>query len=117
MRSRFAAILLVIAGCASDGSGPDTAPTLAISSPDRGTSADGGTVTVSGTVKDDRPGVRVTVNGMEQTVGTDGTFTATVQVDPGIGIVETHAIDKGGHDVRDVRAVLAGTIGTSDGTK
>jgi hypothetical protein len=117
MRAHLAAILLV-AGCASSGgSSTDTAPVLAITSPDRGTSADGGMVTVTGTATDDQPGVRVTVNGVDQTVGKDGSFSATIQVDPGIGIIETHAIDKGGHDVRDVRAVLAGSIATTDGTK
>ncbi len=117
MRAQLAAILAVAACASSQTSSQDEAPVLTITSPQRGASADGGAVTVTGTVTDDRPGVRVTVNGADATVGKDGSFTASVTLDPGIGIIQTHAIDKGGHDVRDVRAVLAGTIAATDGTK
>jgi hypothetical protein len=117
MRAHLAALLAVAACTSAQSSQKDAPPVLSITSPDRGTSADGGNITVTGTVTDDQPGVRVTVNGMDTPVGKDGSFSASVSVSDGIGILETHAIDKGGHDVRDVRAVLAGTIGTSDGTK
>jgi hypothetical protein len=112
MRALLAALLLT--ACTSS-SGPDAAPVLTVLTPERGTFADGTTVTVTGTVTDDGP-VKVTVAGQEVTPAKDGSFTATVTVDPGISIIETHAIDRGGHDVRDVRAVLAGSVAPTDGT-
>ena len=118
MRAHLAAIL-TLAACASSGtsSGSDAPPTLTISAPSRGTSADGSTVTVTGIATDDAPGVRVTVNGMDTPVGKDGSFSATVTLDPGISVIETHAIDKKGQDVRDVRAILAGSLAPTDGSK
>ncbi|MBV8761466.1 MAG: hypothetical protein JO257_29485 [Deltaproteobacteria bacterium] len=103
----------VLSACTA--SGPDKAPVLTVTSPSRGTFADGTSVTVTGTVVDDGP-VSVTVAGQAASVGKDGTFSATVALPPGISIIETHAVDKGGHDVRDVRAVLAGTTAMTDGT-
>jgi hypothetical protein len=105
-------------GCASDG-GVDLPPTLEITSPQRGTTIQGDSVEVSGVVTDDHDPrkVKVVINGAEVTPAKDGTFTATVPVSAGISILETHATDSGANDVRDVRAVLAGDLGTSDGTK
>ena len=117
MRASIVTALIVsgLAACTSSGTGKDdTAPTLEITSPERGTQADGATVTVTGIVHDDGP-VHVTVNGTDVTPTADGSFTATVNVTPGISIIETHAIDGSNHDVRDVRAVLAGNIAPSDG--
>ena len=94
-----------------------TPPTIEITSPERGTSTDGATVTVTGVVKDDRAGVRARVNGQDITPAADGSFSATVQVTEGISIIETHAIDAASNDTRDVRAVLAGTLGTADGSQ
>jgi hypothetical protein len=111
MRAAIAALLL--AACTS-AAGPDTPPTLNVQTPARGTFADGTQVTVTGTVSDDGP-VKVTVAGQEVTPAKDGSFTATVTVAPGVSFIETHAIDRGGHDVRDIRAVLAGSVGTTDG--
>lgn len=84
-----------------------------ITSPMRGTFLDGTQLTVTGRADG---AVRVMVNGIAAKVGTDGTFTATLSVSRGIAIVETHAIDATGHDVRDVRAVLAGTVAPSNGS-
>jgi hypothetical protein len=117
MRAHLAAILTLAACASSGGASDDTPPVLTITAPSRGTSADGGAVTVTGTVQDDQPGVRVTVNGVQATVGKDGSFSAPLQLDPGISVIETHAIDSKGQDVRDVRAVLAGTLAATDGTK
>ncbi|MDB4953847.1 MAG: hypothetical protein JWO36_1416 [Myxococcales bacterium] len=117
MRASIVAAIVVsgFAGCtAQNGTGNDAPPTLEITAPQRGTQSDGASVTVTGNVHDDGT-VRVTVNGTDVTPATDGSFTTTVTVPPGIGIIETHAIDNGGHDVRDVRAVLAGTLAPSDG--
>jgi hypothetical protein len=114
MRAAIAAVLLAAAACASSG-GPDAPPTLTVTSPARGTFSDGTQVTVTGTVSDDGP-VKVTVAGQEVTPAKDGSFSATVTVAPGVSFIETHAIDRGGHDVRDIRAVLAGSVGPTDGT-
>lgn len=116
MMRTLAASLVVILGCSSGSQQDDPPPVLEVTSPARGTFADSETVTVSGRVTDNGP-VRVTVAGQEVMPAKDGTFTATVQVGSGIEIIETHAIDSTGHDVRDVRAVLAGTLGPTDGTQ
>src|SRR5690348_7869823 len=114
MRAHVAAIFVATA-CASSKS-VDTPPTLQVDAPARGTTIDGATVTVSGSAHDDGA-VRVTVNGSEVPLAKDGTFSTTVTLDAGISVIETHAIDKTGHDVRDTRAVLAGTLAATDGTK
>ena len=104
-----------LVGCSAD-PGVDAPPTLEITSPQRGTTIQGDSVEVTGVVTDDHDHVKVMINQTEVTPAKDGTFTATVPVGAGISILETHAIDSGGSDVRDVRAVLAGTLATSDGT-
>lgn len=106
----------ILAGCTSASGGADdnVVPTLTVTSPTRGTTADAGTVTVTGSVTGSH--VAVTVNGTAATVNADGSFSAQVAVDTGITILETHATDTHNHDLRDVRAVLAGTLQTSDGT-
>jgi hypothetical protein len=114
MRVLAAALLIAAIGCSTDSD--NTPPTLEITSPARGTLADADTVTVTGRATDAEGAVKVTVGGVEVTPAKDGTFTASVPVTPGIALIETHAIDKGGNDVRDVRAVLAGTLGPTDGT-
>lgn len=114
MRAIAAAMLFTIACSANEGD--DKAPILEVTSPARGTLADSDQVTVTGRVTDDGA-VKVTVAGTEVAVAKDGTFSATITVPPGIAIIETHAVDKAGHDVRDVRSVLAGELAPSDGTK
>ncbi|HEX5064198.1 MAG TPA: hypothetical protein VFV99_32715 [Kofleriaceae bacterium] len=117
MRLLAAALLVSVIGCSSSEEGKaDTPPTLEVTSPARGTFADADTVTVSGRATDKEGPVKVTVGGMAVTPAADGTFTATVPVTPGVDLIETHAIDSAGTDVRDVRAVLAGTLGPTDGT-
>ncbi len=111
------ALLGGFVGCAADG-GVDAPPTLEITSPQRGTTLQGDTVEVSGVVTDDHDAskVKVVINGTQVTPAKDGTFTATVTVGAGITVLETHATDGGANDVRDVRAVLAGNLATSNGT-
>src|SRR5689334_16623640 len=111
MRVLAAALLLTVVACSSDA--PDKPPVLEVQSPARGTLADSDTITVTGHVTDDHAGVKVTVAGTEVPVGADGSFTATVTAVPGVDIIETHAIDSGNNDVRDVRSVLAGTLAPS----
>jgi hypothetical protein len=115
MRVLAATLLLTVVACSSEEA--DKPPVLEVTSPARGTLADAETVNVTGRVTDDHAGVKVTVAGTEVTVGADGSFSADVPVPPGIAIIETHAIDKGGNDVRDVRSVLAGELAPSDGTQ
>lgn len=117
MMRAIATSLLCVAACSTAGDDPsDPKPVLEVTSPARGTMANGDTVTVTGRVTDNGT-VKVTVAGMETPVGADGSFSATVSVGEGVQIIETHAIDAAGNDVRDVRAVLAGTLAPSDGTK
>src|SRR5688572_1258021 len=111
----LAALLVATIGCSS-AEDADTPPTLEVTSPARGTLADQDSVTVTGRVSDKEGSVKVTVSGVEVTPAKDGTFTASVPVSTGVHLIETHAIDSGGNDVRDVRAVLAGTLAPTDGT-
>jgi hypothetical protein len=112
MRANVAAILFTIAACSTQSTTP---PTLEVTSPQRGTQAQGDTVTVTGRVGGSGR-IHVTVNGTETPTGADGTFSANVTLAPGIDVIETHAIDDHGNDMRDVRAVLAGTVAPTDGT-
>jgi hypothetical protein len=114
MRDLAAILLLTAIGCSS--AGTDTPPTLEVTSPARGTFAESDTVTVTGRATDGEGSVKVTVGGVEVTPAKDGSFSVDVPVAPGIALIETHAIDSGGNDVRDVRAVLAGTLAPSDGS-
>lgn len=112
------ACLLSIAACASSGKGggSDAIPTLQVTSPTRGTTSDSTQITVTGVATDDGP-LKVTVNGTAVTLAKDGSFSATITVPEGLSLIETHAIDQGGHDVRDVRAVLAGALAPTDGSQ
>lgn len=117
MRVLAAALAIAVLGCSSqDDSSTDTPPTLEITSPARGTLADGDSVTVTGRASDLEGPVKVTVSGTEVTPAQDGTFSASVPVTAGIALIETHAIDSSGNDVRDVRAVLGGTLAPTDGS-
>jgi hypothetical protein len=115
---RGIALAMVVFGfaCSSAPEGEDAPPTLEVFTPDRGTTSEGHDVTVTGRVTDDKSGVKVTVNGIAATVAKDGTFTAPLTVDDGVSIIETHAIDSSDQDVRDVRAIMAGTLSPTDGT-
>src|SRR5260221_3975408 len=107
---KIAVTLVALAACSS---AADTIPTLTILAPARGTVSDSTTVTVTGVVTN---AAHVTVNGSDVAPASDGTFTATVDVGTGIGIIETHALDTNNHDIKDVHAVLAGSVGTTSGT-
>ena len=102
-------------GCSADESS-DAPPVLEVTSPARGTTSEGSEVTVTGRVTDDHPGVKVSVNGQQVTPAADGSFSATVTTAPGLDMIETHAIDSGDNDVRDVRAILSGTLEAADGS-
>ncbi len=106
-------VVSTLVACSSS-AGDDQAPTLEITSPERGTTADTHDITVTGRVTDDGP-VTVNVNGVDAPVNADGTFSVNLTVDDGITLLETHALDKAGNDARDVRAVLAGDLSPTDG--
>lgn len=91
----------------------DLPPALEVREPARAAFVDGAVVAVTGSVHDDTPNTRVVVNSVEAAVGADGTFVATVPIATGIATIETHAIDAAGHDVRDVRALLAGPFAST----
>ena len=120
MRAIAAAVVCMsgfTVGCSGAGDDGDKPPVLEITSPARGTLVEGESVNVTGKVTDESwASVKVTVGGVEVPTATDGTFQTTVPVIDGIAIIESHAIDNHGHDVRDVRAVLAGTLAPTDGT-
>ena len=114
MRAIATAILFAagFAGGCSSAQPDDSDLTLVVTSPERGTSSPGGTVTVTGRVTE---ASSVTVNGTAVTPAADGAFSATVTVGIGLGIVETIATGPGGTQLRDVRAVLSGQVVPSDG--
>jgi hypothetical protein len=115
-----ACILVLAAACGTSATTPDepsSPPVLIITAPGRGTNVAGGSVTVSGTATVSSGTPTVTINSAGVAVGSDGSFSTEVQVTPGISLIETHAIDETGSDTRDVRAVLAGTLATSDGSE
>ena len=112
----IAAIAAIGCSSATEDGTDDLPPTIEITSPQRGTMSDSGEVTVTGFARDDGGSVRVTLQGQSVPVGTDGAFTATLTVEPGITVLETAAVDSGGKTTRDVRAVMAGDVAPSDGS-
>jgi hypothetical protein len=98
-----------LAACSS--AGADDPPTLEVLTPERGTTADTHDITVTGRSN----ASTVSVNGVAATVQNDGTFAVTLTVDDGITLIETHAV-RGDTDIRDVRAVMAGTLSPTDGS-
>lgn len=113
----IASCLSGLVACTASSGQDETPPTIEITSPARGTTAQGTEVTVTGVVHDDSPGVIARVNGQDITPAADGSFQATVTLGQGISIIESYAVDKANNQTRDVRAVLAGTLGTADGTQ
>ena len=109
MRTSLVA-LLALAACSA--AQDPTPPTLEVTTPQRGASADSTQISVTGTTSH---ATRVTVNGNDVPIAKDGTFQMSLELGPGIAIIETHAIS-GDKDVRDVRAVLAGPVAPTDGT-
>lgn len=105
-----------LVGCSASSAVDETPPTIEILTPSRGTFAQGDRVTVTGVVHDDSPGVIAQVNGQNITPASDGSFSAEVTVGQGISIIESFAVDKADNKARDVRAVMAGTLATSDGS-
>ncbi|HTR55915.1 MAG TPA: hypothetical protein VMJ10_34805 [Kofleriaceae bacterium] len=113
MRIAIAAVLVACSSAAS----PTTAPTLEVTSPARGTTSDGTSITVAGTATGGSGALAVTVNGTQVAPAKDGSWSTAIVVPAGLSLIETHATDRAGHDVRDVRAVLAGPLAATDGSQ
>ncbi len=116
----FAAGILSACGDTRSGAsaGPDeTPPVLRVLAPSRGAIVAGtsATIDVRGTVQDGRGVKRVEVNGEEAIVEPDGTFAATVAIDPGMTLLKTTAEDRAGNLTDDTRAVIRGNL-VSQGT-
>ncbi|HWU91580.1 MAG TPA: hypothetical protein VN253_30140 [Kofleriaceae bacterium] len=87
------------------------APRVHITSPERGTFAgDVATLVVRGTAIDDTMVTSVTVNGVPAVVHEDGSFEATVPVEPGTNLLHAVAKDPQGNTGKETRAVVAGTL-------
>ena len=107
--------LLALVGC--DNSGPAALPeppVLTVTSPARSLVQSGaGSITVTGTVAPNPEGdavQTVTVNDVPATVGTNGAFTATVQIQAGESLLHTVATDVKGGVATDTRSVQAGEL-------
>jgi hypothetical protein len=116
MRTLFLATgLTLLASACTDGPAPlKPPPVLKVTSPERSLIQDhAGQITVTGTVA---PGVKgapvtkVTVNDVAAVVGTDGTFSAVITVQPGATLIHTEADDANGGTATDTRSVEAGTL-------
>jgi hypothetical protein len=116
MRAAIAISVLAACSSATEQVDDDLPPTIEMTSPQRGTFSEATQITVAGRVVDDKPGATITVQGAAVEVNPDGSFSTTVTIEPGIALVETKAIDSEGQSARDVRAVLAGEVGPSDGS-
>ncbi len=116
-------ILALSVGCGSS-PGPEEepraydeyAPTITITSPQRGLIEDNSTeLMVEGLVTDDVSGVAlVYVNGQPAVVKPDGTFRAPIALESGLNVIETKATDAVGKEAADVRAVLVGEFAPAD---
>ncbi len=115
MRHLFAISGLALAACGN--SAPkDLAPPpdLTVTSPARSlVQGQAGNITVTGTATAGdatTPIQSVMVNNIAATVGTDGSFTATVQVEEGATLIHTVATDAEGGVASDTRSVEAGQL-------
>jgi hypothetical protein len=112
----FFGLAIALVACTSSISSTSKAPapTLEVDTPTRGTTVNGSSVTVTGKASGD--GITVTVDGNAVAVGDDGSFSTMITVASGISVIETDATDSAGTKLTDTRAVLAGTLATSDGS-
>lgn len=113
MRNLLLASLLASACTSGPAPLPDP-PVLHVTSPSRSLIQDhAGAVTVAGTVAPNVKGVavtKVTVNGVDAVVGTDGSFSAVVNVPAGATFLHTEAVDAAGGKATDTRSIEAGEL-------
>ncbi|HEY5927877.1 MAG TPA: hypothetical protein VIV11_39595 [Kofleriaceae bacterium] len=89
-------------------------PALTVTSPQRSFIRDhAGALLVTGTVGPNLEGTpvdKVMVNGVNATVNSDGTWSATIDVKPGATLIKTEATDKLGTKATDTRSIEAGDL-------
>jgi hypothetical protein len=89
-------------------------PVLRVTSPQRSLIRDrAGAIEVKGTVAPNADGVplsRVMVNNVEARLGSDGSFTAVLDLKPGATLIHTEAFDRKGGKATDTRSVEAGEL-------
>jgi hypothetical protein len=108
-------LLATVAACTDSAGDLKDPPVLKVTSPKRSLIQDrAGLVVVTGTVAPNEiSGERVEkvlVNNVQATVAADGTFTASVQVQPGATLLHTTARDAAGQEASDTRSVHAGEL-------
>ena len=88
-------------------------PTLAVSSPERGSFVDAGSVKLAGSAGQGSAALDgLTLNGATAiSLGSDGAFSAPIGLSPGINIFGLRLEDAGGERAVDGRAVYAGPLG------
>jgi len=106
--------LLIIATAAACGSPPPPPPVLTITSPPRSLiQREAGQLMVTGTAMPATRGDRitkVTVNHVEATLRSDGSFTAALDAPRGAMLIETVATSDNGASASDTRAVQSGEL-------
>ena len=90
-------------------------PTLTVNTPNRGEWTESSSTTVSGTaIEEYSVLVDLTVDGLSTQTDTAGAFSENMDLEEGITVVETEAIDSDGNISNDARSVLSGTYEPKD---
>lgn len=118
MRSFLLAVALPLIATSACTDAPAEAkdpPGLRVISPERGTIKDGlAPVQVTGIVtpnaESGEPIEKVTVNGVLAELRADGSFSATLQLEPGATMIHTEAKDAAGAIAEDTRTIAAGEL-------
>jgi len=105
---------LLVAACDSGPGAAPEPPVLKVTSPQRSlVQAGTAEIIVTGTVApsvDGDPVEKVLVNNVQATVNPDGSFKASIQVQPGATLIHTVARATNGGEAKDTRAVHAGDL-------
>jgi len=114
MRNLLTGLTLLATACGNGPTPPKDPPILKVTSPQRSlVQSTTGSLTVTGTVlpsDNNVPVDKVLVNDVAATVAADGSFTATVQIQPGATLIHTVATGKDGGKATDTRSVQAGML-------
>ncbi len=109
-------VAVLTVACSVDAPGEDapedrTAPLLMIDTPARAAHVAEAYVTVTGRVTDTESGPNsVTVNGHAVAVAEDGSFQQFLELQPGVTLIHTTAVDRAGNEAAETRAVLSGEM-------
>nr|HEX4315516.1 hypothetical protein [Kofleriaceae bacterium] len=105
---------MALAACAGGPKDLAPPPTVVVTSPARSlVQNSAGSITVTGTATpndDGTPIANVMVNNVAATVNPDGSFTASIEVEPGASLIRTVATDTAGGVANDTRSVEAGEL-------